>query len=503
MSRTRGISTSALVAIVVVVLIVAVAGAYLATRGGTPSTTTPPATTTTSPSTTTPTATSPQPSGSLTVLVPSGDPTLLPFIQMVANDFMAKYPKVTVQVQPVPYAQLVTTALTSLRNQNPSPDLIIYYPSQASTIGPYLLDVRPYFTKGVFNLSDIPPSTLLPTYLLDSQGGIVKISGVPFQQVFGYALVYQKSIFANQSLKSEFESKYGFPFDPTKWDTWDKLITAAQFIQSKGITKYALLFPDGLTQSIFNGYVAIFFTYALNDSCTAVPAASAQGVPVQGYWAFFKQVNGTIVPTINCTAGIQALKTHKALIQFEPPIDQQAMEYDQLRDLFLTGDYAMVAAWTSFIPIYNNASVSKVAGNIGIAPLPSVATGQAPTFIGINPNSKDPDLAAQFIAFMMTPQEYKKGAELYGFLPATFSGMTVAAQVDKTAWVANFIPLLKEMTIPDLKRMALVNYITNFFTDLRPIFINTAADYFRGKITAEYAMNYIAEQWVKLMKVSS
>jgi len=501
MSRTRAVSTSLVITIVVVILIAAVAGVYLATRGGgapsTTTSTTSPAATTTAPSTTS------QLSGSLTILTPSGDPTLLPFIQMVANDFMAKYPGVTVQVQPVPYAQLVTTALTSLRNQNPSPDLIIYYPSQASTLGPYLLDVRPYFTKGVFNLSDIPPSTLLPTYLLDSQGGIVKVSGVPFQQVFGYALVYQKSIFQNQTLKSEFESKYGFPFDPTKWDTWDKLITAAQFIQSSGVTKYALLFPDGLTQSIFNGYVAIFFTYALNDSCTAVPSASAQGVPVQGYWAFFKEVNGTIVPTINCTAGIEALETHKALIQFEPPIDQQAMEYDQLRDLFLTGDYAMVAAWTSFIPIYNNASVSKVAGNIGIAPLPSVATGQAPTFIGINPNSKNPDLAAQFIAFMMTPQEYKKGAELYGFLPATFSGMEEAAQVNQTAWVANFIPLLKEMTIPDLKRMALVNYITNFFTDLRPIFINTAADYFRGKITAEYAMNYIADQWVKLMKISS
>ncbi|MEM3278887.1 MAG: extracellular solute-binding protein [Fervidicoccaceae archaeon] len=498
MSRKRGISSAALIGIVVVILAVVAVGAYLATRGGGAPTTT---TTTTSPTTTQTTTSSL--SGSLSILVPSGDPTLLPFIQMVANDFMAKYPKVTVQVQPVPYAQLVTTALTSLRNQNPSPDLIIYYPSQASTIGPYLLDVRPYFAKGVFNLSDIPPSTLLPTYLLDSQGGIVKISGVPFQQVFGYALVYQKSIFQNQTLKNEFESKYGFPFDPTKWDTWDKLITAAQFIQSKGITKYALLYPDGLTQSIFNGYEAIFFTYALNDSCTAVPAVSSQGIPVHGYWALFKSVNGTIVPTINCTAGIKALETHKALIQFEPPIDQQAMEYDQLRDLFLTGDYAMVAAWTSFIPIYNNASMSKVAGNIGIAPLPSVATGQAPTFIGINPNSKDPDLAAQFIAFMMTPEEYRKGAQLYGFIPATFSGIEEAAKVNQTAWVANFIPLLKEMTIPDLKRMALVNYITNFFTDLRPIFINTVADYFRGKITAEYAVNYIAEQWVKLMKVSS
>jgi peptide/nickel transport system substrate-binding protein len=62
MSRTRGISTSALVAIVVVVLIVAVAGAYLAMRGGAPSTTTPPATTPTTTTTkSTATTTTPPP----------------------------------------------------------------------------------------------------------------------------------------------------------------------------------------------------------------------------------------------------------------------------------------------------------------------------------------------------------------------------------------------------------------------------------------------------------
>ncbi|AFH42144.1 extracellular solute-binding protein [Fervidicoccus fontis] len=490
MGKKRAISTIAIIGIVIVIAVIGIVAYYaMENRGGTSPTTT---TTTTSGL-----------NGSLTVLVPSGDPTLLPYVQMVANDFMSKNPGVTIQVQPVPFGQLVSTALTSLRNQNPSPDLIIYYPSQASTLGPYLLDVRPYFTKGVFNLSDIPPSTLLPAYLLDSQGGVVKISGVPFQQVFGYVLIYQKSIFENQTLANEFKSKYGFDFDPTKWDTWDKLIDGAQFIQSQNITKYALLFPDGLTQSIFNGYVSIFYTYAINDPCTQVPQSSQQGIPVQGYWAFFKLVNKTIVPTINCTAGVQALETYKQLIQFQPPIDQQAMEYDQLRDLFLTGDYAMVAAWTSFIPIYNNASLSKVAGNIGIAPLPSVATGQAPTFIGINPNSKNPDLAADFIAFMTTAQEYKKGAELYGFMPATFSGMEVAATVNNTAWVANFIPLLKNMTIPNLQRMALVNYISNFFTDLRPIFINTVADYFRGKISAQDAVNYIEQQWINLMKVSS
>jgi multiple sugar transport system substrate-binding protein len=440
-------------------------------------------------------------SGSITVLLSSGDPTLAPYFQLVASDFMAKYPNVKVQLQIVPFAQLVTTAMTSLQSHNPSPDIIIFYPSQAPTLGPYLLDIRKYLDNGVINKTDIPASSMNAVYLLDKVGQIMKVSGVPFQQVFGYVLVYQKSIFQDQALKDEFKNKYGFDFDPHVWNTWDKLITGAQFIQSKGLKKYALLFPDGLTQSILNGYVGIFYSYAVNDTaCTGVPSNAAIGV--QGYWTYFKMVNGKVVPTLNCTAGIKALETHKALIQFQPPITVQAMEYDQLRDLFLTGDYAMVAAWTSFIPIYNNANISKVAGNIDIVPLPGGATGQAPTYAGINPFSNNPDLAAKFIAFFMSPEEYKKGIERIGFLPATYSGLEIASSMPQTSWVKPFYESLKKPVNVDLQRLAIYNSIQNFFTDLRPIFINEVAKYFRGEQSAQDTMNNIVSQWLKIMKYS-
>jgi len=435
---------------------------------------------------------------SITILASSGDPTLAPYLQLVARDFMELNPGVRVEIQLVPFAQLVQTALTSLQNQNPSPDIIIFYPSQAPTLGPYLVDMRRYLDSGVINSSDIPFSSLIPVYLLDEKGNLIKIAGVPMQQVFGYVLVYQKSIFENQQLRQEFKARYGFDLDPSSWISWDQLIQAAEFIQSKkdqlGI-KYALLFPNGLTQSIFNGFVGIFYTYATQDPCTGVPPGS-----VAGYWMYFKEVGGSIVSTLNCTAGIKALETYKKLVQFQPPIDVQAMEYDQLRDLFLTGDYAMVAAWTSFIPIYNNESVSKVAGNIGIAPLPGGASGQAPTFAGINPYSKNQDLAARLIAFMISADEYKKGAEQIGFVPATYSGLKVASQVPSTSWVKPFIGILESQTKVDLKRITIVNSIKNFFTDLRPIFIQNVADYLRGKQSAEETMNRIVSSWIKLMK---
>ncbi|MEL9990177.1 MAG: extracellular solute-binding protein [Thermoproteus sp.] len=486
-------------AVVIVVVVIAIVAAFLAQRpSSSPQMTAPQTTTSTQ-----------QLSGSLTILVPTGDPTLMPYIQLAANEFMKQYPNVKITIEPVPFGQMVQTALTALQNKNPDPALIIFYPSQASTLGPYLMDLTPYFNNGLFNKSDIPASALISVMMVSKNGTVTKIFGVPFQMVFGYVLVYRKSIFNNATLQAEFKKEYGFDLNPLTWSSWDQLIDAAQFLQSQHVAKYALLFPDGLQQAIFNGFITVFYTYALNDSCVGIPADVAKGaVPTQGYWAYFRYTpSGTVNITVGCPSFLEALRTYKRLVQFQPPITVQAMEYDQLRDLFLTGDYAMVAAWTSFIPIYNNASVSKVAGDIAIAPLPGgkypYGTGLAPTFIGINPYAQNPDLAAKFIAFLISPQMYKLGAEQVGFVPATISGLEVASQVPSMSWLAPFVPLLKAgANITDIQRLTLVNRVTNFFTDLRPYFINQVANYLEGKQDAVTTQMNIYNTWLNIMKLS-
>ncbi|MEZ0248378.1 MAG: extracellular solute-binding protein [Thermoproteus sp.] len=494
-------STRIIIAAIVVVVVIIAAVALLVQRSG-PQT----ATQTSAPQTATSTQ---QLSGSLTVLVPTGDPTLMPYIKLAANEFMKQYPGVKITIEPVPFGQMVQTALTALQNKNPDPALIIFYPSQASTLRPYLMDLTPYFNNGLFNKSDIPASALISVMMISKNGTVTKIFGVPFQMVFGYVLVYRKSIFNNATLQAEFKKEYGFELNPLTWSSWDQLIDAAQFLQSQHVAKYALLFPDGLQQAIFNGFITVFYTYALNDSCVGIPADVAKGaVPTVGYWAYFRYTpSGAVNITVGCPSFLEALRTYKRLVQFQPPITVQAMEYDQLRDLFLTGDYAMVAAWTSFIPIYNNASVSKVAGDIAIAPLPGgknpYGTGLAPTFIGINPYAQNPDLAAKFIAFLISPQMYKLGAEQVGFVPATISGLKAASQVPSMSWLSPFVPLLKAgANITDIQRLTLVNRVTNFFTDLRPYFINQVASYLEGKQDAVTTQMNIYRTWLNIMKLS-
>jgi len=452
------------------------------------------------------TATSTSKPATITVLLGSGDPTLIPYVKIAAQVFEAEHPGVKVRIDSVPFIHMVTTAITTLQNHAPSPDVIFFYPSQASELGPYLLDLTPYLKSGLINKSNIPPSEMTAVYLLNKQGQIVKTFGVPFQQVFGYVLVYQKSFFQNKTLAKEFESKYGFPFNPQEWNTWNKLITGASFIQQKlnkwkGPIKWALLFPDGLEHALINTYIGIFYSYAVNDSaCTDVPSQARIGV--QGYWAYFKEVNGKIVPTLNCTSALKALETYKKLIQFEPSITVQAMEYPQLRDLFRTGQYVMVAAWTSFLPIYNNASVSKVAGDLGVAPLPGGASGQAPTYVGVNPYSKHVKLDVEFISTMLSDQVYKKAIQAVGFLPATYSGLKLATQNPKTSWVKPFYEDLLKPNPVSLQRMAIFNRITNFWSDLTPVFLKQVALYLEGKQSAQQTLNNIQSSWIKLMKIS-
>lgn len=492
---------------VIIIVIVAIAAVLLLQRPSPQSAPTATSAPSTSQTSQTQTSSAQQLSGSLTILVPTGDPTLMPYIQLAASEFMKKYPGVTITIEPVPFGQMVQTALTALQNKNPDPSIIIFYPSQASTLGPYLMDLRPYFDSGLFNRSDIPMSALISVMMISKNGTVTKIFGVPFQMVFGYVLVYRKSIFDNATLQAEFKKEYGFDLDPLTWSSWDQLIDAAQFLQSQHVAKYALLFPDGLQLSIFNGFVTVFYPYAINDSCVGVPAAKG-AVPAPGYWVYFRYTpTGSVNVTVGCPSFLQALREYKRLIQFQPPITVQAMEYDQLRDLFLTGDYAMVVAWTSFIPIYNNASISKVAGDIAISPLPGgrnpFGTGLAPTFIGINPYAKDPDLAARFIAFLMSPEMYKLGAEKIGFVPATLSGIEVASQVPSMSWLKSFIPLLKaSANITDIQRLTLVNRVINFFTDLRPYFINQVANYLEGQQDAETTQMNIYKTWLNIMKIS-
>jgi multiple sugar transport system substrate-binding protein len=71
------------------------------------------------------------------------------------------------------------------------------------------------------------------------------------------------------------------------------------------------------------------------------------------------------------------------------------------------------------------------------------------------------------------------------------------------SWARPFLPLLEaRLTQSDLPRLTLVNRVRNFFTDLRPYFINEVAKYLRGEQDAETTQRNIQQTWTNIAKIS-
>lgn len=476
-TRRRGrkaISTTAIAAIVVVVIIIAGVGGYLV-------------------------VTSSKKPVNITVLVSTGSETQQ-YLSIVAKDYMASHPGVKISFEPVGFGEMVTTALAALKEKAPSPDIIMYYPSQAPDYAPYLLNLASYESgsNAPINGSNIIKAEMYSGgYLLATNGTILKTLGVAIHSVFGYVLVYQKSIFDNQTLASAFQKEYGFSFNPTTWTNYTQMLDAAQFIKANKVTQYSLLIPDSAHHADIDMWMSMLYGYGQGSPVTHIPASSSPN-----YWSFLAPVNGKWQPTFNNSVGVQALEMWKQLIQFEPSLSVQPIGYDQQEDFFATGSYAMGIAWTSFLPYYNNATVSKVAGNVGIALLPGSPTGYtgvAPTFLGVNPNSKSVSTDIQFISYALSNAEYEKGVNQLQYVPGTYTGLAEASKSSNLSWTGPFLTYLSSVKVP-LQLAASYSVLGSLTGTLIPYMNQQINNYFTGTESANAALQTAASEWMKYIQ---
>ncbi len=434
------------------------------------------------------------------ILVDSGSETEQ-YLTMVANDFMKLHPNVHIQIEPVGFGEMVETAETALKNKAPQPAIIMFYPSQAPDLAPYLANLQQY--SNIINLSNMIQANMYQGgYYLAPNGSVIKVIGVPVHSVFGYVLAYQKSIFENQTLAALFEKEYGFAFNPTNLTSWSQLYDIAQFLTQQHVTQYALLIPDSPHHSIIDMAMPFLEYYGVKDHVPGFQFAPP------GYYSFFEYYNGRWTTTFNTTAGVDMLLMWKKLIQFEPSPTVQTIGYDQQEHFPLTGQYAMFIAWTSFLPIYNS-NISNIKGNVGIALLPGGMTGFAPTFLGINPYGPDPKLAAEFIAFALSDQEYEKGIAMMQYVPGTYSGIQLAAKNANLSWLGPFVNFAMTARIPPMLA-ATVPPLSGLFVTLIPYFNNEVYTFLTStnsspgyamqllQTAAYHWMTYIEEQNITL-----
>jgi len=437
---------------------------------------------------------------SMTIMVDSGSETSQ-YLSIVAKDFEATHPYVTINIEGVGFSDMVTTASTALKEKASQPAIIMFYPSQAPDLAPYLANLQDY--SSIINLSNmIYANQQQGGYYYAPNGTLISTIGVPIHSVFGYVLGYQKSIFENTTLAAEFQKEYGFAFNPTNLTSWSQLYDMASFINSTHVTQYALLFPDSSHHADIDMVMPLLEYYGLKDN---VPGFVPEP---PGYYTLLMNLNGRWTTSFNTTAGVDALMMWDKLIKFQPALSVQPIGYDQQEEFPETGQYAMFIMWTSFIPLYE-ASSSKIAGNLGIALLPGGMTGFAPTFLGINPYGPNPKLAAEFIAFAMSDSEYEKGIQSLGYVPGTYSGIALASHNANLTWLGPFstfaltakVPVLQAAAIPVIGSLTatLIPYfngqVYSFMTSPHPTPTLAQQDL---QTAANEWMTYIEQQHITL-----
>ncbi len=433
----------------------------------------------------------------LTILVGSGSYTC-EYISQVATNFENTHPGYKVTITTAGYSSLLTSEENDLKGKSSSPSIVMYYASQAAALAPYLYNIPTTGPNSVDVSNFLTGNMYSGGYQIATNGTILKTIGIPVHTVTGYNLVYNTTIFNNTTLQAKFMNQYHFSFNPRTFKNFTALQDAAAFINGNTTfnghnNKYALMFPDSSHHSMIDAFYNMLYPYVQGNKTIGVPANSSAN-----YWTYFAYQNGHYVPSFNNSQGVKALEMYKNLTQYEPSVSVQPIGYSQQEEYFATGDYAMGIAWSSFFPTYSS-NTSKVAGNYSVALMPGGFTGYSPTFLGINPYATNVSLAVEFLNYATTPSQYKMGLEKFAFLPGTYSGLNVAANMSGFGWVHSFVNYSRNITL-NKSYASVITALSPLFPTLIPDMNSQILDYFEGKTTASAALSTAYTEWVNAIK---
>ncbi|EWG06678.1 MAG: family 1 extracellular solute-binding protein [Candidatus Aramenus sulfurataquae] len=469
----KGVSTGVIVGVVIAIIIIgAVAGYLLLYHHVTP---TPPSTTTTTTSPVT-----------LTVVTFSGESAQ--FIQYAGNLFSEEHPSVTVKVITYPFSEYISKELTVLEAHSSQYDIIGFTSTSAQDVSPYLLPLN----SSMFNMSDIISSQ-------EDFGGIIYnvtlhknvMVGIAYETAV-YLTAYKTSIFNNQTLANEFYQEYHMNFSPSTWQNWTVVLDVDQFLVSHNVTKYGFLIDDHESHGIIDAFPAVFgYYYARSPSLNH---GNVSGIP--GFNVMFE---GYILPgykfplpSFNSSAGIEALQTYAELVSYEPSPSSIQMSYDNIPVFYAQAPGAFL--FTSQLSSINSTLLNETY----LAPLPGGYAETGTDLLGVSKYSANPQLAEEFLAFLVSPQMQEIAFLKFDKFP-----------VSKEA----FLDLIHNSSLPSYERewlsatyTAALNAWANppnvppTYNYLIPSFNQQVFSYLEGQTTASQALNTAASQWVEALE---
>jgi N,N'-diacetylchitobiose transport system substrate-binding protein len=325
-------------------------------------------------------------SGSIDVwIMDPGSPAVQKVVKQYGTDFQAKHPGTTVNIEFVPWAQAHDKFVTAIAGGK-VPDVA----EMGTTWTPEFADQGGLVEQPKLKAGDYVSS------LVDAATLNGKVYGKPWY-AGARALIYRKDIL----------DKAGIDKPPA---TWDEMMAAAKQIKAKVPNVYPVSYT-GLSEHMYlptiwqaGGQIATQDGDTWKSALNSPEAAKA----LEYYASFYKD-------------GLDP----KAAVGWEEPDAQTA---------FINGDVAMLIAggWT-----YNSIIDTKpgLKAKIGTALEPSGPSGKNTAFAGGShlvqfQESKNKDLGAAFIDFMLEPTELNKFTSAVGFLPGTTEGIKASGYLE-------------------------------------------------------------------------
>jgi len=325
-------------------------------------------------------------SGSIDVwIMDPGSPAVQKVVKQYGTDFQAKHPGTTVNIEFVPWAQAHDKFVTAIAGGK-VPDVA----EMGTTWTPEFADQGGLVEQPKLKAGDYVSS------LVDAATLNGKVYGKPWY-AGARALMYRKDIL----------EKAGIDKPPA---TWDEMMAAAKQIKAKVPNVYPVSYT-GLSEHMYlptiwqaGGQIATQDGDTWKSALNSPEAAKA----LEYYASFYKD-------------GLDP----KAAVGWEEPDAQTA---------FINGDVAMLIAggWT-----YNSIIDTKPAlkDKIGTALEPAGPSGKDTAFAGGShlvqfQESKNKDLGAAFVDFMLEPAQLNKFTSEIGFLPGTTEGIKESGYLD-------------------------------------------------------------------------
>ncbi|ABP95342.1 carbohydrate ABC transporter substrate-binding protein, CUT1 family [Metallosphaera sedula] len=412
------------------------------------------------------------------------------YITEAGKLFEQQHPGVKVNVYTYPFSQYISVELTYLKAHSSQFDIMSYTPTSSALIAPYLVPLN--LTQD-FNTSDL----IMPQ---ETYAGIVYnytthqniTAGIAYATCVD-TLVYNTTIFDNKTLQNEFYNEYHMNFSPQTWQNWTVVIDVDQFLTSHHVTKYGILLPDDTSHNIWNSYLVIFgYYYARNSSLndgliSGLPEFQVyfQGKILPGY--------NFPLPSINSTAGVQALEVYKQLVSYMIPPSQVQITYDNIIN-YLPQSPGMIS-WPGPLGGLNQSQLEQLA----YAPLPGGYAVAGSDFVGISKYSQHQQLALEFLQFLVSPQVQAKLFYMYEIFPISKEAYNI---------------LLSNTSLPSYERQWLTvmptiaeegwdvgPIIPPTYEQLLPTFNNEVLLYLEGQVNnPQQVLNTIASQWMQYLK---